>query len=82
VVRLWVRSSRCDSNGCVEVGADWVRSSRSGDTDQCVEVRRPHDSVVYVRDSKDPGGPILRFSAAEWTAFVAGARAGEFDLQD
>lgn len=40
----------------------------------------PSDAVVYVRDSKDPDGPVLRFSSAEWAAFVAGARAGEFDL--
>jgi len=35
---------------------------------------------VAVRDSKDPDGPILRFTAAEWAAFVEGVAAGEFDL--
>jgi hypothetical protein len=34
---------------------------------------------VWVRDSKDAAGPVLRFTAAEWAAFLAGARAGEFD---
>ena len=33
-----------------------------------------------VRDSKDPGGPVLVFTAPEWTAFIAGAREGEFDV--
>lgn len=35
---------------------------------------------VLVRDSKDPAGPVLRFSTAEWEAFVAGIHAGDFEL--
>jgi hypothetical protein len=34
---------------------------------------------VFVRDSKDPDGPVLTFRAREWEAFIAGAKAGEFD---
>jgi hypothetical protein len=34
---------------------------------------------VFVRDSKDPDGPVLTFNAREWEAFLAGAKAGEFD---
>jgi hypothetical protein len=30
-------------------------------------------------NSPDPTGPILTFTAAEWVAFTAGVRAGEFD---
>jgi hypothetical protein len=37
-------------------------------------------AVVAVRDSKDPDGPKLAFSHADWRAFVAGVKAGEFDL--
>jgi hypothetical protein len=37
--------------------------------------------VVPVRDSKDPAGPALAFSAAGWRAFIAGVRAGEFPSQ-
>jgi Domain of unknown function (DUF397) len=33
-----------------------------------------------VRDSKDPAGPKLVFPAAEWLAFTAGVKVGEFDL--
>jgi hypothetical protein len=33
-----------------------------------------------VRDSKDQAGPILVFTPAEWSAFVAGVKGGEFDL--
>lgn len=63
---MWIRSSFCEANACVEVGV--------------ADVKLP--SFVYVRDSKDPGGPVLRFNADEWSAFLAGAKAGEFDLQD
>lgn len=35
--------------------------------------------LVAVRDSKDQGGPVLTFTAAEWDAFVGGvAEDGEF----
>ena len=36
--------------------------------------------VIAVRDSKDPAGPKLAFTAPEWEAFTAGVRDGEFDL--
>jgi hypothetical protein len=46
----------------------------------------PHKSgedVLYLmRDTKDPDGPVLAFTAAEWEAFVAGVKDGEFDLPD
>jgi hypothetical protein len=35
-----------------------------------------------VRNSRDPGGPTLSFTADEWTAFLAGAVESEFDLPD
>jgi Domain of unknown function (DUF397) len=33
---------------------------------------------VLVRDTKDRAGPVLRFTPAEWAAFLDGAKAGEF----
>jgi hypothetical protein len=45
-----------------------------------VEVARDLPSIVAVRDTKDPGGPRLIFSPAEWEAFTAGVRDGEFDV--
>jgi hypothetical protein len=57
----------------------WRRSSAcTGADSTCVEVA-VGTGVVAVRDSKDQGGPVLRFTAAEWRAFLAGVRAGEFD---
>ncbi len=55
----------------------WTKSSRCG-TNACVEVARDGESYL-IRDGKDVAVPALRFSAAEWAAFVAGAKAGDFD---
>jgi hypothetical protein len=60
--------------------ASWRKSRRSGGGDNCVEVAFAADGSVGVRDSKDPTGPILRFTPAEWVAFTGGIRDGEFDI--
>jgi hypothetical protein len=44
----------------------------------CVEVA-DLGTTRAVRDSKNPSGPALTFTAAAWSAFTAGIRAGEFD---
>lgn len=59
--------------------AAWRKSSFSGSGNACVEVADLDDGGRAVRDSKDRPGPVLRFTAAEWVAFTAGMRAGEFD---
>ncbi len=38
------------------------------------------DDLIGLRNSADPQGAVLVFTQAEWDAFVAGARDGEFDL--
>ena len=60
-------------------GAVWRKSSFSGSGGACVEVADLGDSHRAVRDSKNPTGPALTFTAVEWVAFTAGVRAGEFD---
>jgi hypothetical protein len=57
---------------------EWVKSSRSGDSGSCVEMRRAGD-LIEVRDSKDRSGPTLRFTLAELEAWIDGATKGEFD---
>ncbi len=47
----------------------------------CVEVSLAGDGAA-MRDSKDHEGTVLRFTPAEWAAFTAGVKAGEFDLPD
>jgi hypothetical protein len=56
----------------------WVKASASNGQGSCVEVRR-HDEVLEVRDTKDRSGPVLRFTRAEFAAWLDGARGGEFD---
>ena len=58
--------------------ADWRKSPYSSNGGNCVEVARNLPGVVAVRDSKNPDGPALLFTADQWQAFVSGARAGEF----
>lgn len=55
----------------------WERSSFC-DGGSCTEVAFT-DAGVLVRDGKDPDGPRLAFTREEWSAFVAGCKAGEFD---
>jgi Domain of unknown function (DUF397) len=47
---------------------------------ECVETAVLPDRRVAVRDSKHPADAILIYAPAEWRAFIAGAKAGEFDL--
>jgi hypothetical protein len=54
----------------------WRRSQRC-DAGNCVEVAFLNEEIM-LRDSKNPAAAVLRFSKDEWTAFVAGVRAGDF----
>jgi hypothetical protein len=57
----------------------WRKSSYSnGDGGECIEVADGFPGVTPVRDSKDPHGPALVFTAAAWAGFVTGIKAGEF----
>jgi hypothetical protein len=59
----------------------WRKASRStSNGGGCVEVARFPASAVAVRDSKDPDGPKLVLTGADWRTFVAGVKGGEFGL--
>jgi Domain of unknown function (DUF397) len=45
-----------------------------------VEVAQVPSPGVAVRDSKDPGGPVLVVIPQQWRAFATGIKADEFDL--
>ncbi|MGW7399439.1 DUF397 domain-containing protein [Streptomyces cyaneofuscatus] len=60
----------------------WFTSSYSSNGGDCVEVAAnlvASRGIVPVRDSKRVGGPVVDVSAASFSAFVAGVRAGGFD---
>ena len=62
----WTKSSYSAYNGsCVE----WKVSSHSGSNGHCVKVAGTVGSVL-VRDSKNPEGPVLAFTPAQWRMFL------------
>jgi Domain of unknown function (DUF397) len=71
--------------GCIlvrrseQMSAVWVKSSLSFSNGNCVEVAELPGGVVGVRNSRDPDGPVLKFTPGEWDAFLGGARLGQFD---
>jgi hypothetical protein len=83
VLPMWRRSSYSGANegNCLEVSdaymtAAWRKSSYSGGSSgECLEVNdtaRP--ACVPVRDSKNPHGPAVLFTASAWSSFVAAVK--------
>ncbi len=61
-------------------GAFWRKSSFSNYDDICVEIARLLSDRIGARDTKDNGGgPVLIFTSCEWSAFISGAKDGQFD---
>ncbi|BDU02224.1 transcriptional regulator [Nocardia sputorum] len=60
-------------------GAKWFKSSRSQAGKECVEVAFLTGGGVGVRDSKNPTGPALKFTSAEWNTFTTGIVDGLFN---
>ncbi|GII31049.1 DUF397 domain-containing protein [Planotetraspora mira] len=56
---------------------DWRTASRCTGGN-CVEVATAGE-IVAVRDSKDPEGPVLVYTASEWSEFAAKVRKGQYD---
>lgn len=78
----WLKSSKCDNSGpnCVEIA--YQTSTKSTIGNESIEVGFCHCDgfTAHVRDSKDPGGPVLKYNKGEWTAFLEGVKDGEFDI--
>jgi hypothetical protein len=64
------------------ISHDHFRKSTFSGGSGCVEVCLLPDGRIALRDSKDPALPPHHFTATEWNAFLAGVRAGEFNLDD
>lgn len=58
----------------------WTKSSRcAADSPQCVEVRHTDGNYVEARQSGKPE-VVLTYSVDEWTTFIEGVKAGDFDV--
>ncbi|MGH3800467.1 MAG: DUF397 domain-containing protein [Pseudonocardiaceae bacterium] len=70
--------------GAVELASvDWHISTQSDDNGMsCVEAGPLRDGSgrVAVRHSHHPDGAVIVYTRAEWEAFTAGVRLGEFDF--
>jgi hypothetical protein len=78
---MWRKSSYSAGNGaCVEV-SQMAKASYSHQNGGCVEAGPcACGGNILVRDTKlGEDSPVLAFTGAEWDAFIAGAKDGEFD---
>nr|WP_223187169.1 DUF397 domain-containing protein [Streptomyces sp. CBMA29] len=57
---------------------EFTKSSYSSSGGECVEVATNVPGTVAIRDSKNPEGPTLTFTPAEWTSFQRALAAGDF----
>ncbi len=71
----WRKATASNQSNCVEVA--WRTAAASGNSN-CVQAAAS-DGRVLIRDSKDPDGPVLGFTPAEFAAFRDGCAGGEFD---
>ncbi|MFE9425275.1 DUF397 domain-containing protein [Kitasatospora sp. NPDC006697] len=59
-------------------GASWFKSSYSNNGGECVEVSASFPGAGPVRDSKNPAGPALVFTAEGFNTFIQGVKNGAF----
>lgn len=54
----------------------WRKSPRSNPSGNCVEIADLPGGGRAVRNSRDPEGPRLEYTAGEWGAFIESVRDG------
>ena len=57
----------------------WQKSWHSNPNGECVELAALPTGEIALRNSRFPAGPVLLYTQAEITAFLGGAKDGEFD---
>jgi hypothetical protein len=57
----------------------WLKSQHSNPNGACVELAALPSGEIAMRNSRFPVGAVLLYTQAEITAFLAGAKDGEFD---
>ena len=78
-VGVWAKSSYSNTgNGCVEASA--VISGHRLDVPAGAASTTGPGRLILLRDSKNPDSGTLAFGEHEWSAFIAGIKASEFDL--
>lgn len=60
-------------------GKSFIKSSFSGPRGRCVGVHMSSNGVEVVNTKRKQ--PIVHFTYDEWSAFIKGVRAGEFDIE-
>jgi hypothetical protein len=75
----WLHATESKSGSGENQPGQWIKSSLSTFNGNCVEVAGLAEDAIRVRHSKNPKGEILKFTPAEWDAFIGGVRNGEFD---
>lgn len=61
-------------------GVEWQSAPGTETHEERVEIAYLPGGAVAMRSSLEPE-TVLRYTEAEWRAFVLGARDGEFDLE-
>jgi hypothetical protein len=69
----------CQGRTAGGAAGGWRKSTYSGSGNNCVEVSTSHHPGIAVRDSKNPHGGILTFTAGQWRAFTRTVKTGGYD---
>ncbi|MBT1188082.1 DUF397 domain-containing protein [Streptomyces sp. CJ_13] len=68
-------------NAASDLGEEqWVKPWSGTNGGNCVEAKKLGDGRVALRQSTEPDGPALIYTAAEITAFISGAKNGAADF--